>query len=226
MADIVIPADLKPADGRFGCGPSKVRPEQLAALAAAGAAYLGTSHRQKPVQALVGRVRDGPGRAVRPARRLRGRARQRRHHRVLGHRRLRPGPERRQHLTFGEFSSKFAEVAAERAVAGRAHRDQVADPGTHPSRRPRRASTSTRSPTTRPPPAWPCRSTRAGGDRRPLVLVDATSGAGGLPVDVGETDVYYFAPQKCFASDGGLWIAAGVAARRSPASTRSPRRGR
>src|SRR5260221_5163619 len=59
MTEIVIPHDLLPADGRFGCGPSKIRPEQLAALARSGAAYLGTSHRQAPAPSLVPRVRGG-----------------------------------------------------------------------------------------------------------------------------------------------------------------------
>ncbi|MEV4104522.1 phosphoserine transaminase [Nonomuraea sp. NPDC049649] len=205
MADIVIPADIKPADGRFGCGPSKVRTEQLAALAASGASVMGTSHRQKPVKNLVGRVRSGladlfslpEGYQV-----------------VLGN----GGTtafwdiaafglirEKSQHLSFGEFSSKFAAVAkkapwlAEPSVISSevgTHPEPVAEDGvdvyalTH-------NETSTGV-------AMPIK--RVGGDDA-LVLVDATSGAGGLPVDVSETDVYYFAPQKSFASDGGLWIA-------------------
>jgi phosphoserine aminotransferase len=205
VADIVIPSDLKPADGRFGCGPSKVRPEQISALAASGASVLGTSHRQKPVKSLVGRVRAGlselfslpEGYEV-----------------VLGN----GGTtafwdiaafglirERSQHLHFGEFSSKFASVAAKapwlgdpsviKSEVGR-HPEAVAEAGvdvyalTH-------NETSTGV-------AMPIR--RVGEDGS-LVLVDATSGAGGLPVDISETDVYYFAPQKSFASDGGLWIA-------------------
>ncbi|MCK2215030.1 phosphoserine transaminase [Actinomadura sp. ATCC 31491] len=205
MADIVIPADIKPADGRFGCGPSKVRTEQLAALAASGAEYMGTSHRQKPVKSLVGRVRSGladlfslpEGYQV-----------------VLGN----GGTtafwdiaafglvrEKSQHLSFGEFSSKFA------AVTGKA--PWLAEPsviksevGTHPTAVAEDGvdvyalthnETSTGV-------AMPIE--RVGGDDA-LVLVDATSGAGGLPVDVAQSDVYYFAPQKSFASDGGLWIA-------------------
>ncbi|GAA3529581.1 phosphoserine transaminase [Nonomuraea rosea] len=205
MADIVIPADIKPADGRFGCGPSKVRTEQLAALAASGASLMGTSHRQKPVKSLVGRVRSGladlfslpEGYQV-----------------VLGN----GGTtafwdiaafglirDRSQHLSFGEFSSKFATVAKKAPWLGEpsviksevgTHPVAVAEDGvdvyalTH-----NETSTGVAMPIT-----------RVGGDDD-LVLVDATSGAGGLPVDIAETDVYYFAPQKSFASDGGLWIA-------------------
>ncbi|MFF5211585.1 phosphoserine transaminase [Streptosporangium sp. NPDC000396] len=205
MADIVIPSDLKPADGRFGCGPSKVRPEQLSALASSGAAVLGTSHRQKPVKSLVGRVRAGlselfslpEGYEV-----------------VLGN----GGTtafwdiaafglvrEKSQHLSFGEFSSKFASVVAKAPWLGDPSviKSEV---GTHPQAQLEEGvdvyalthnETSTGV-------AMPIR--RVGEDGS-LVLVDATSGAGGLPVDISETDVYYFAPQKSFASDGGLWIA-------------------
>ncbi|GGL07034.1 phosphoserine transaminase [Planomonospora parontospora] len=205
MADIVIPSDLKPADGRFGCGPSKVRPEQISALAASGASVLGTSHRQKPVKSLVGRVRAGlselfslpEGYEV-----------------VLGN----GGTtafwdiaafglirERSQHLHFGEFSSKFASVAAKAPWLGDpsviksevgSHPEAVTEAGvdvyalTH-----NETSTGVAMPVKRV------------GEDGSLVLVDATSGAGGLPVDISETDVYYFAPQKSFASDGGLWIA-------------------
>jgi phosphoserine aminotransferase len=207
VTDIVLPAELKPADGRFGSGPSKVRPEQVAALAASGTTYLGTSHRQAPVRSLVRRVREGlaemfslpDGYQV-----------------VLGN----GGTtafwdvaafglvrQRSLHLSFGEFSSKFAKVTAgapwlaDPAVI-------ESDPGSHP--RPRaepgvdtyalthnETSTGVAMPIRRVP----------GADPGALVIVDATSGAGGLPVDIGDTDVYYFAPQKCFGSDGGLWIA-------------------
>ncbi|HEX3787027.1 MAG TPA: phosphoserine transaminase [Pseudonocardiaceae bacterium] len=200
-----LPAELKPSDGRFGCGPSKVRPEQVAALASAGAELLGTSHRQKPVKSLVGRVRSGlrelfsvpEGYEV-----------------VLGN----GGTtafwdaaafglvrDRAQHLTYGEFSSKFAKVTSDapflgdsvvvKADAGDAPAVSLVDDGVdvlawaH-----NETSTGVMVPVSRP----------ADG---PLVLVDATSGAGGLPVSVSDADVYYFAPQKCFASDGGLWIA-------------------
>ncbi|SNT50314.1 phosphoserine aminotransferase apoenzyme [Streptosporangium subroseum] len=205
MADIVIPSDIKPVDGRFGCGPSKVRPEQLAALAASGSSVLGTSHRQKPVKSLVGRVRAGlselfslpEGYEV-----------------VLGN----GGTtafwdiaafglirERSQHLHFGEFSSKFASVAAKAPWLG----DPTvikSEVGAHPEARPEEGvdvyalthnETSTGV-------AMPIRRV---GEEGSLVLVDATSGAGGLAVEASEFDVYYFAPQKSFASDGGLWIA-------------------
>jgi len=203
---LTIPADLKPSDGRFGCGPSKVRPAQVEALAAAGAELLGTSHRQKPVKSLVGRVRSGLRELFNlPAG----------YEVVLGN----GGTtafwdaaafglvrERSLHLTFGEFSSKFAKVTQGAPFLG----DPVvvsAEPGDAPvpaaadgvdaiAWAHNETSTGVMVPVRRP----------AGSDGS-LVLVDATSGAGGLPVSADEFDVYYFAPQKCFASDGGLWIA-------------------
>ncbi|HEX2313959.1 MAG TPA: phosphoserine transaminase [Thermomonospora sp.] len=205
MTDIAIPEDLKPADGRFGCGPSKVRPEQLAALASSGARYLGTSHRQAPVRSLVRRVREGLAELFSLPE----------GYQVL----LSNGGttafwdiaafglirEKSQHLTFGEFSSKFAKVA--KGAPWLAEPSVIAsDPGTHPLPLAEEGvdvyalthnETSTGV-------AMPIQ--RVGGEGS-LVLVDATSGAGGLPVDVSQTDVYYFAPQKCFASDGGLWVA-------------------
>jgi len=205
---IVLPDDLKPADGRFGCGPSKVRAEQLAALAGSGATYMGTSHRQKPVKSLVGRVRAGMSQLFSPPE----------GYQVL----LSNGGttafwdaaafglvrSRSQHLSFGEFSSKFAKVTKGAPWLG----DPsviASDPGTHPLPRAEdgidvyalthnETSTGVAMPIKRPA------GTSA---EEALVLVDATSGAGGLPVDVSETDVYYFAPQKSFAADGGLWVA-------------------
>ncbi|HEY3004380.1 MAG TPA: phosphoserine transaminase [Kribbellaceae bacterium] len=206
-AAIQIPADLKPADGRFGSGPSKVRPDAVAALATEGAKLLGTSHRQAPVKNLVRRVREGvadlfglpDGYQV-----------------VLGN----GGSTafwdvatfglirtRSQHLSFGEFSSKFAKAA--KAAPHLADPTVVqSDPGTRPAPR---AETGVDV------YAWPHNETSTGvmtdirrvdgADDDALVVIDATSGAGGLPVDIGQADVYYFAPQKCFASDGGLWIA-------------------
>jgi phosphoserine aminotransferase len=200
-----IPEDLLPADGRFGCGPSKVRPEQLAHLADQ-AHVMGTSHRQAPVKAVVGRVRAG----LRELFSLPDD-----HEVVLGN----GGTtafwdaaaaglirNRSLHLSFGEFSQKFASVSAGAPFLG----DPIvvkADPGGAPA------------PSADPDAdvlAWAHNETSTGvmvevvrpgdaGDA--LVLVDATSGAGGLPVDVTQTDAYYFAPQKCFASDGGLWLA-------------------
>jgi phosphoserine aminotransferase len=203
---LTIPEELKPADGRFGCGPSKVRPEQLAKLATEDAHLLGTSHRQKPVKDLVGRVRAGlsdlfdlpDGYVV-----------------ALGN----GGTtafwdaaaaglirERSLHLTFGEFSNKFATVAKGAPFLA----DPIvvsSDPGDAPAPTfeagadvvawaHNETSTGVMVPVQRP----------AGSDGA-LVLIDATSGAGGLPVDAAQSDVYYFAPQKCFAADGGLWLA-------------------
>ena len=205
--DIVIPAGLKPADGRFGSGPSKVRPEAVAALAGTGATYLGTSHRQKTVKDVVGRVRSGladlfalpDGYEV-----------------VLGNGGttafwdiavLNLVRERSEHLVFGEFSSKFA--AATKAAPFLADPVVVESaPGTHPQARAESgvdAYAFTHNETSTGV-AMDLRRVD-GADDGALVLVDATSGAGGLPVDVAQTDVYYFAPQKSFASDGGLWLA-------------------
>ena len=207
MTGIDIPEDLKPADGRFGCGPSKVRPEQLDALAAWGARYLGTSHRQSPVRAVVSRVRSGvsdlfslpDGYEV-----ILGNGGTTAFWEIAAFGLVR---EQAQHLAFGEFSSKFAKVTAAapwlaeptviESAAG-THPMPSAEPGvdayalTH-----NETSTGVAMPVGRV----------AGADPGALVLVDATSGAGGLPVPVSEADVYYFAPQKCFAADGGLWIA-------------------
>ncbi|WP_344018330.1 phosphoserine transaminase [Pseudonocardia kongjuensis] len=206
-ADLKIPVDLLPSDGRFGCGPSKVRPEQLSALAATGDSLMGTSHRQKPVKNLVGRVRAGltelfslpEGYQV-----------------VLGNGGSTAfwdaaafGLVRRRslHLTYGEFSQKFADTTTGAPFLA----DPVVvstEPGTAPA------------PVSDPSVdaiAWAHNETSTGVAvpvQRPadatddqLVLIDATSGAGGLPVDVAQSDVYYFAPQKGFASDGGLFIA-------------------
>ena len=203
---IIIPSELKPVDGRFGCGPSKIRPEALAALSASGNSILGTSHRQKPVKNVVKRVREGltslfnlpEGYEV-----------------VLGN----GGStafwdiatfgliqERSQHLVFGEFSSKFAAASKEAPFLGEPTVIK-AEPGSHPvavaeagidvyALTHNETSTGVAMPILRP-----------AGTEGALVLVDATSAAGGLMVDAKEFDTYYFAPQKSFASDGGLWIA-------------------
>ncbi|MFI1796840.1 phosphoserine transaminase [Streptomyces sp. NPDC020379] len=208
MADIQIPADIKPADGRFGAGPSKVRTEALGALAATGSSLLGTSHRQAPVKNLVGKVRDGirelfslpEGYEV-----ILGNGGSTAFWDIATHGLI---ESKSQHLSFGEFSSKFAKAAklapwlAEPTVIS-------SEPGTHPEPEAEAGAdvyafthneTSTGV-------AAPVRRV-AGADAGALVLVDATSGAGGLPVDITESDVYYFAPQKSFAADGGLWLAA------------------
>jgi phosphoserine aminotransferase len=205
---ITIPGHLLPRDGRFGSGPSKVRAEQVTALAAAGTTLLGTSHRQPPVRGLVGRVRAGlaelfgapDGYEV-----------------VLGNggstafwdvATLCLVRERAQHAVFGEFGAKFA-TATTRAPFLADSSIRSADPG------------SVALPEAEPGVdvyAWPHNETSTGAmapvrrvpgsrEQGALTVVDATSAAGGLAVDVAETDVYYFAPQKSFASDGGLWLA-------------------
>ncbi|MFT2018019.1 phosphoserine transaminase [Streptomyces sp. 796.1] len=208
MADIQIPADIKPADGRFGSGPSKVRTEALSALAATGTSLLGTSHRQAPVKDVVGRVRAGvsslfslpDGYEV-----ILGNGGTTAFWDIATHGLI---ERKSQHLTFGEFSSKFA-----KAAAGAPWLDEPtvvsSDPGTHPEPVAEAgvdAYAFTHNETSTGVAA-PIRRV-AGADAGALVLVDATSGAGGLPVDAAETDVYYFAPQKSFAADGGLWLAA------------------
>jgi phosphoserine aminotransferase len=209
--DITIPAELLPADGRFGCGPSKVRPEQITALANVATTYLGTSHRQKTVKSQVGRVRAGlrdlfslpDGYEV-----------------VLGN----GGTTcfwdaatfglieaQSQHLSFGEFSSKFGQCAA---AAPHLKDPQIitSEVGTHPLPQAdasvdfyalthNETSTGVSMSINRP------KGAALPADGGGLVAVDATSGAGGLRVDPAEFDCYYLAPQKCFASDGGLWIA-------------------
>jgi phosphoserine aminotransferase len=208
---LVIPDGLKPSDGRFGCGPSKVRPQALARLAGEGAAVMGTSHRQQPVKALVGEIRAG-------LRELFGAPDG--YEIALGN----GGAtafwdaaafglvERRAlHLTYGEFSSKFAQVTSGAPFL----EDPVvvsADPGDAPDP----AALDTAGAAEVDVVAWahnetstgvmvPVERPSAAGDA--LVLIDATSGAGGLPVQVEQVDAYYFAPQKSFAADGGLWIA-------------------
>lgn len=208
LPDIVIPDDLLPNDGRFGCGPSKVRPEAVAALAADAGEYLGTSHRQAPVRFMVSRLRNGvaelfslpDGYEV-----------------LLGN----GGTtvfwdaatfgliERRsQHLSFGEFSSKFAAASA---AAPFLEDPEVieSETGSHPAAV---ASADvdlyalTHNETSTGVAMALARPDGAGADQ--LVAVDATSAAGGLRFDPAQVDAYYFAPQKCLASDGGLWLAA------------------
>jgi phosphoserine aminotransferase len=204
---ITIPDSLLPTDGRFGSGPSKVRAEALEALTATGTSLLGTSHRQAPVKNLLGRVREGvsalfdlpEGYKV-----------------VLGN----GGAtafwdvatfglirRRSQHLSFGEFSAKFATAARTAPFLDEPTVIESA-PGSRPEPRAEagvdvyawahnETSTGVMVPVRRVP----------GADEGALVVVDATSGAGGLPVDITEVDAYYFAPQKSFASDGGLYVA-------------------
>ncbi len=204
--DIKIPVDLLPTDGRFGCGPSKVRPEAVEALLTASRDYLGTSHRQARVQFEVGALRNGLAELF---------ALPDGYEVLLGN----GGTtcfwdaatfglieQRSQHLRFGEFSSKFADAVATAPHLGEPA-NLFAEPGTHPlpvadpeidtyCLTHNETSTGVAMPLERP----------VGADG--LVLVDATSAAGGLRFDPNEVDVYYFAPQKCLASDGGLWLAA------------------
>jgi len=202
-----IPSHLLPEDGRFGAGPSKVRPAQLEALVATGRDYLGTSHRQAPVRSQVGRMRSG-------LRELFSLPED--YEVVLGN----GGAtefwdiatfgliaEKSQHLVFGEFSSKFAAAAQHAPFLSDPCVIKV-DPGTHPSAvaEPGVDFYALTHNETSTGVAMPIRRVE-GGDAGALTAVDATSGAGGLPVEACEFDVYYFSPQKCFASDGGLWIA-------------------
>ena len=203
-----IPDQLKPADGRFGCGPSKVRPQALARLASEGAAVIGTSHRQKPVKALVGEIRAGLTELFRVPDGYQV---------ALGN----GGAtafwdaaafgliERRSlHLSYGEFSQKFATVTTgapflEDPIVLSAEPGDAPDPATAQTAGAdviawahNETSTGVMVPVTRP-----------AGAQGALVAIDATSGAGGLPVRMSDADVYYFAPQKGFAADGGLWVA-------------------
>lgn len=206
IPEIKIPSDLLPVDGRFGSGPSKVRPEAVEALAGSGREYLGTSHRQARVQFEVGALRNGLSELF---------ALPDGYEVLLGN----GGTtsfwdaaafglidQRSQHLRFGEFSSKFADVVAAAPFLAEPV-NLFADPGTHPlpvadpdvdtyCLTHNETSTGVAMPLRRP----------EGADG--LVIVDATSAAGGLRFDPAEVDVYYFAPQKCLASDGGLWLAA------------------
>lgn len=209
-SELVLPADLLPSDGRFGCGPSKVRPAQIEAITAGADTIIGTSHRKPAVKSLVGSIREGLSELFS----------------------LPEGYEivlslggatafwdaatfgliekKSAHLSFGEFSSKFAK-AASAAPWLDAPLVTEAEVGTSPDPKAADAegadiiawahnetSTGAMVPVTRPNPD----------NAEQLVVIDATSGAGGLPVDMSDADVYYFSPQKCFASDGGLWLAA------------------
>ncbi len=205
MPDVTIPTDLLPADGRFGCGPSKVRQEQVSYLAGAGAQLLGTSHRQAPIKNLVGRVRDGLGELFHIPDGYEV---------VLGN----GGStafwdaaafslieKRSQNLVFGEFGGKFAAAAKTPWLDA----PQIIDaPAGSRSEAQAAAGIDVY--------AWPHNETSTGvmapvkrvhGDDGALTVIDATSAAGGVDIDAAESDIYYFAPQKNFASDGGLWLA-------------------
>jgi phosphoserine aminotransferase len=205
--EIVIPADLLPVDGRFGAGPSKVRPEQIQALVEKSVSIMGTSHRQKPVKNEVAALRAGlaemftlpAGYEV-----VIGNGGTTAFWEVATFGLLR---DRAQFLTFGEFGSKFASSAKAAPFLGEQSVIK-SEPGDAPEFAAaagldayctphNETSTGVAIPPVRP----------AGADKDALVLIDATSGAGGLPVDLSQVDVYYFSPQKCFASDGGLFVA-------------------
>ncbi|WP_018024201.1 phosphoserine transaminase [Corynebacterium ulceribovis] len=203
----VLPADQLPADGRFGCGPSKVRPEQVQAVVDGAVNIIGTSHRQPAVKDVVGSVRDGLSNLFS----------------------LPEGYEivlslggatafwdaatfglienKSLHLSYGEFSSKFAKAAKQapwledpiviESEVGDTPAPQTAEGVDLIGWAHNETSTGAMVPIVRPE-----------GSEGQLVAIDATSGAGGLPVDMSQADVYYFSPQKCFASDGGLWLAA------------------
>jgi phosphoserine aminotransferase len=207
LSNIRIPDELKPADGRFGSGPSKVRPEAVSALASVADTFLGTSHRQKTVKSQVERLRNGlaeffsapDGYEVIISN---GGTTAFWDAAVFGLIR-----DRGQFATFGEFGAKFAKAASDAPFLGSQSVIKAA-PGTAPSlvaesgidvyaTPQNETSTGVAVPVTRV----------SGADEGALMLHDATSAAGGLDVDLNQSDVYYFAPQKCFASDGGLWIA-------------------
>ncbi len=212
QTQLVIPEQLRPLDGRFGCGPSKVRPEALARLAGEGAGVMGTSHRQRPVKAIVGEIRAGlaelfgapEGYEV-----------------ALGN----GGAtafwdaaafglveSRAAHLTYGEFSQKFAAVTTgapflDEPLKISAEAGEAPDPA---------AMGAPAAEAGADVLAWAHNETSTGvmvpvirpaGAGEALVVIDATSGAGGLPVELAQVDAYYFAPQKSFAADGGLWLA-------------------
>ena len=205
MPDLTIPTELLPADGRFGCGPSKIRQEQLDHLVGVGAGILGTSHRQAPVKDLVGRVRSGLGELFRAPQGYEV---------VLGN----GGStafwdaavfslieKRSQHLVFGEFGQKFAKAAAAPFLEAP---DVITAPAGSRSEFVVTAGIDVY--------AWPQNETSTGvmapvtrvtGDPGALTVIDATSAAAGIDFDANQADVYYFAPQKNLASDGGLWLA-------------------
>ncbi|MCU1481148.1 MAG: phosphoserine transaminase [Subtercola sp.] len=204
MPALQIPSTLLPADGRFGCGPSKIRAEQLTDLTVRGASILGTSHRQAPVKNLVGELREGLSQLFRLPDGYEV---------VLGN----GGSTafwdaaafglietRSENLTFGEFGSKFAAAAAAPFLTAP---HVISAPGGSRSEVEVLEGIDVY--------AWPHNETSTGvmapvkrvhGDADALTVIDATSAAGGIDVDIAETDVYYFAPQKNFASDGGLYI--------------------
>jgi len=205
MPELTIPAELLPADGRFGCGPSKIRQAQIDYLAGPGARILGTSHRQAPVKDLVGRVREGlatlfeipDGYEV-----LLGDGGSTAFWDMAAFSLI---ERRSQNLSFGEFGAKFAKEAG--APFLEAPQVITAPAGSRSEPEPAEGIDLY---------AWPHNETSTGvmapvrrviADPGALTVIDATSAAGGVLFDPSEADVYYFAPQKNFASDGGMWFA-------------------
>ena len=206
MPEIVIPSQILPKDGRFGCGPSRLRPEQLAAFGLQGAGLMGTSHRQKPVKDLVAEVQNG---LLELFRAPKG------YEIVLGNGgstafwdvaaySLATGDSAA--LVHGEFGAKFAKALSApflgnvelfEAPAG-SRSNLEPRPGINTYVYPQNeTSTGVVAPVQK----------LSGADSDAIYMTDATSAAGGIDFDASNTDVYYFAPQKNFASDGGLWLA-------------------
>jgi len=206
MPEITIPSELLPADGRFGCGPSKVRDEQLSFLASLQPGVIGTSHRQAPVKNLVGSVREGLAELFRAPD----------GYEIL----LANGgattfwdsavhsliERRSQHLAFGEFGAKFAK-AAQAAPFLEDPDVRSADPGSRSETAATEGVDVYAYPHNETSTGVMTEVRRVAGDAGALTVVDATSGAGGIDFAASEADVYYFSPQKNFASDGGLWFA-------------------
>ena len=206
-AEIRIPADLLPADGRFGSGPSKVRKAQIDALAGVWQSYLGTSHRQKTVKSQVGRLRSGLSQLF---------ALPNGYEVVLGN----GGStafwdvaafglirDRAQFLTFGEFGAKFASGVKAAPFLGEPT-ILKSDPGSAPVFAAEAGVDAYCTPHNETSTGVAIPPQRvAGADSDALMIIDATSASGGLMVDIAQTDTYYFAPQKSFGSDGGLWVA-------------------
>jgi len=205
---ISIPNELLPNDGRFGSGPSLVRNEAVAALANTAQQYLGTSHRQSTVKAMVRRLQEGLTELFQLPTDweiLLGNGGATLFWDAATFGLIR---EKSQHLVFGEFSSKFSQAAID---APHLMPPEIisSEYGTAPSPKAsnvdlyaltqNETSTGVAIPLTRPEKTPPGQA---------IVAVDATSAAGGMRWDSEEVDCYYFSPQKSFASDGGLWIAA------------------
>lgn len=205
--EIKIPAEFLPIDGRFGAGPSKVRAEQISALSQVSQSFLGTSHRQKPVKSQVARLRSGVAKLFNLPEGYEvviGNGGSTAFWEVATFGLIR---DRAQFLTFGEFGSKFASSAKAAPFLGE-QSILKGEPGDAPTFEPAAGIDAYCSPhneTSTGVAVTPARP--AGADDDALVIIDATSGAGGLAVDLSEVDVYYFSPQKCFGSDGGLFIA-------------------